>query len=228
MLSLFPHNVQCEIHPRRLVLRRRGQVIAEQTLTDDIALEAALDQLLNQHGRAIPWWGKLSFWLANSQVYYFTVPWQAGISRPEELRSFAATFAATQPFGQSVSAFRTAFISAPYGTTALVAAIDEQLWQTLLQVARKWKLRVGGIYVELHNQLRPWQRKLPADVLFCLRGAQSSIFASRRHGQWQQVWSLNNENGMDENQHLALVARLMGMDSHIPRYFLNSNGYSKG
>lgn len=228
MLSLSPPDMQCEIHDQWLVLRRRGQIVAEQAFTDDASLEAAINSLVGQHASAIPWLGKLSFWLDSSRVSYFTVPWQAGVSGPEEFRSFAATFATTQRFGNSDAAFRTAFISVEYASTALAAAIDEQLWQTLLLVSRKWRLRTGGIYVELHSQLRPWQRRLPDNVLFCLRGAQSSIFASRQDGQWHQVWCLNNESGMDDNLHLALVARLMGIGSHIPRYFLNNKGYPKG
>ena len=228
MLSLYPYNMQCEIEGQRLVLRRNGQIIAARQINEGEDLEQAIDSLIGQHAGAIPWLGKLSFCLDSSQVHYFTVPWQPGITGPEEFSSYAATLATSQRIGKAGSAFRAAFISADYASTALAAAIDEQLWQTLVHIARKWKLRVGGIQVELHKQLGKWRRRMPDDVLFCLRGAQSSIFASRQNGQWHQVWCLNNEGEMDDSLHLARIARLMGIDSRVPHYFLNNNDHPKG
>lgn len=222
MLSLLPPELQCEIHPQRLVLRRGDRVLGEQALTAQCTLDEALDQLVSAHTSGMPWWGKLSFSLSSSHIHYFTVPWQPGLSTPEELRSFAATEAARQPFWRDVLACKTAFISAPFGATALAAAIDEALWQTLLLTARKWRLRIGGIYVALHQKLRAWRGVLPADALFCLRDEQSTIFVSRQRGEWQQAWCLHNDAGVSPQQQVTQTARLMGLDATVPHYFLNT------
>lgn len=222
MLSLLPPELQCDIHPQRLVLRRGNRMLGEQALTAQVTLDEALDQLLSAHNLAMPWWGKLSFCLSSSRIHYFTVPWQPGLSTPEELRSFAATEAARQPFWRNVLACKTAFISVQFGATALAAAIDEALWQTLLLTAHKWKLRVGGIHVALHQKLRAWRGALPADALFCLRDEQSTIFVSRQRGEWQQAWCLHNDAGVNAQQQVARTARLMGLDSAVTHYFLNN------
>lgn len=222
MLSLLPPELQCEIHPQRLVLRRGDRVLGEQALTAQCGLDEALDQLLRGHALAMPWWGKLSFCLSSSRIHYFTVPWQPGLSTPEELRSFAATEAARQPFWRDVLACKTAFISVQFGATALAAAIDEALWQALLLTARKWRLRVGGIHVALHHKLRAWRGALPADALFCLRDEQATIFVSRQRGQWQQAWCLHNDTEVSPQQQVARTARLMGLDAAVPHYFLNA------
>ena len=222
MLSLLPPELQCDIHPQRLVLRQGNRVLGEQALSAQVALDEALDRLLSTHAPGMPWWGKLSFSLSSSRIYYFTVPWQPGLNTPEELRSFAATEATRQPFWRNVLACKTAFISAQFGAAALVAAIDEALWQALLLTARKWKLRVGGIHVALHQKLHAWRGALPADALFSLCDEPSTIFVSRQRGQWQQAWCLHNEAGVSAQRQAAQTARLMGLDAAVPHYVLNN------
>ncbi len=78
VLSLLPPELQCDIHPQRLVLRRGNRVLGEQALNAQTALDEALDQLLSAHTSGLPWWGKLSFCLSSSRIHYFTVPWQPG------------------------------------------------------------------------------------------------------------------------------------------------------
>ncbi|APG16835.1 hypothetical protein FEI17_20525 [Kosakonia radicincitans] len=222
MLSLRPRKFLCEIYEHHLVLRCAGNRIGECEITDDATLEEAVDGLIAPHIGRVPWRDTLGFWLESSRVHHFTVPWQEGITNPEDFRGYAASLAIKQWPGEPERSLKTDFISVNYASTALAATIDDRLWQILLRIGQQRKLRVEGIAIEFQVQLHPWLRQLPQEALFCLRGAHSSIYAARQQGEWHQVWRLNNDSDGDAQRQLALVARLMGLDNNVPRHFLNA------
>ncbi len=226
MLSLRPRKLVCEIYEQHLALRCGNNPIGACELTDDVTLEEAIDDLVAPHAGPVPWLGSLSFWLENSRVHHFTVPWQEGVTSPEDFRRYAASLAVKQWPGKHEQVLKTDLISARYASTALAACFDEELWQILQRVSKQRKLRVGGIAIEFQVQLHPWLRQLPQAALFCLRGVRSSIYAMRQKGEWRQVWRLNNDGEGDEHRQLALVARLMGLSNDVPRHVINASSCS--
>ncbi|MBI0472078.1 hypothetical protein EXT68_02835 [Pectobacterium parmentieri] len=173
-------------------------------------LEDSLLELLQPVSGKLPWCNTIKFSLDASLIQHLVIPWQDGISTPGELRNYSAMLAQKHFPQLAGKSFKIGFEYSGYGHNALALALEEEQWRILHQVTQRLKIRFLGVITPLRSLLETWQHALPDEGIFALIGEESSTFACRSEGQWQQIHRMALPD-LHTRQQLALVARLTGM-----------------
>ncbi|MBJ2066820.1 hypothetical protein [Serratia odorifera] len=219
MLSLMTKTWRCDIAARQLRVSLGDTVLATTERLADQTLEEALLALLSPYGRRLPWLDAIEFSLDASMAYHFVTPWQDGISTPAELRGYGNVIV-QQHFPQLAGKpLKVGFEDMDYGCNALTMALEEDLWSTLRAVARRLRLRLQAITTPLRSLVRSG-KELPSNGIFAIMGSESSTFACRVDGEWQQVYRMAFPDHAVEQQ-LTLILRLANMRT-APCYFWDS------
>lgn len=209
-MLLLNSPLRCEVSPSHFTLSRAGTVLNRAENRTDRVLEEQLWSLIHPHISRIPWGQSVEFFLDPGLAHYLVAPWQEGIGTPEELRHYSC-FLASKRFPQLAGKqLQAGLVDSSWQSNALIGLIEQETCLPLYRTARRLKLRVRGVVTSLHLLLSTWSGALPKTAIFAAAGEQSSTFACRIDGQWQQVYQLTL-TGLSIPQQLALVSRLTGI-----------------
>ena len=217
MLSRMTNTLTCEISPQRISISQRNSLLSRIELEPGGLLETTLVTQLQPFCCWLPWFYNIRFILDAGLVNHLVVPWQKGISTPDELRDYGIALTQNAIPHLMGKSFRLGFEDIAYGHNALALVIEEEQWQTLSLVANQLKLRFPGVNTPLRSLLSTWRGTLPEEGIFALPGESDSTFACRSRGEWQHVYRLSFP-GIQTEQQLTLVARLAGL-RNTPCYF---------
>ena len=223
MLLPVIKSLRCDISQQYLRLSLGDQMLNTTTRQPDQALKEQLIALIKPHISRFSWGKSIEFSLDSALTNQLVAPWQDGINTPAELRRYSALLA-TKRFPQLTGKqFHTGFIDYGYRKNALVAIIENEVWQELQTSANHLKLRLQGIQTPLRSLLETWRTKLPDAGIFATVGETSSTFAFRLESEWQRVFHLAFP-GISASKQLALVARLAGVQNMTCHYWDKHEG----
>ena len=215
--------LRCDISKQYLRLSLSGLVLNATHRQPDLPLKEQLIALIKPHISRFPWGKSIEFSLDSALTNQLVTPWQDGINTPGELRSYSALLA-TKQFPQLIGKqFHTGFIDYGYRKNALVAVIENEVWQELQTSANHLKLRLQGIHTPLRSLLETWCTKLPDAGIFATVDDTCSTFAFRLESEWQHVFQLVFP-GMSASKQLALVSRLAGVQNISCHYWDKHDG----
>ncbi|RYC43346.1 hypothetical protein [Pectobacterium zantedeschiae] len=202
--------IVCEITPQHVQILQGNREIHGVKRSSDQPLEDTLLELLHPVSSRLPWCNTIKFSLDASLIQHLVIPWQNGISTPGELRNYSAILAQKHFPQLAEKSLKIGFEYSGYGHNALALALEEEQWRVLHQVTQRLKMRFLGVITPLRSLLETWQNALPDEGIFAILGEDSSTFACRTAGQWQQIHRMALPD-LHIRQQLALVARLTGM-----------------
>lgn len=187
---LFPaiKRWRCYLQQQQLQLWVGQQHYAQCRWQPEQPLAEQLTSLLQRIPPAPAWFAALEFVVDTPHVSYLLAPWCEGLSRPAELRQYAALLLAQQQDRQP--AMTVSLLHSSYGEPAFAALLERQLLVTLRQCAAAQRLRFAGCCTPFSDLLTRFRHKLPASALFASIGEQESSFACRYQQRWHSIFTL--------------------------------------
>ncbi|WP_283150453.1 hypothetical protein [Silvimonas soli] len=120
-------------------LPKRRQVALEQLTTDNVVMR--LQQLLAERPRGRIGVDTLQLMIGAPWVRYTVLPWQDNLKRDADWQGYARVLL-SQQYDVGTETWRVQVAPGPYGRPRLAAALDQGLYQTLVELARTQKLRL--------------------------------------------------------------------------------------
>ena len=220
MLSLIK-TWQCYIGPHAVHLQHGAQKVLLRDRPANEALDVTLTQLLSARPAAMNWLDAIEFCIDTPALDYLVIPWQDGITTPQELFGLAhLTVDETLLASDRAKPWQMRFEDLRWGQPALIACLQASCWQQLAAVARQQRLRFQGVVTPFQFLLHPFRRKLPEEGLFVSIGPTQSRILCRQAGQWRNVLTLALPQ-QDVTTQLQVISRLTGM-SGSPRYVMTT------
>lgn len=218
MLFRFIKHWSCKLQHQHLELWLADQLHAQLQWQPDLPLAAQLEQLFATRPAAPAWRDSLEFVVDTPHVNYLLVPWPQGITSPRELRQYASLLLAEQQEQQHE--MKVSFLHSNYGEDAFAVLINQQLFATLKQQAKRQRLRLVSLCTPFRSMLAGFGRKLPENALIALVGEEESSFACRYQQRWHSVFTLRMPHS-DLQQQLDTANRLAGLPP-LERYVIHS------
>ncbi|MCB5196411.1 hypothetical protein [Deefgea salmonis] len=188
-----------------------GSVLARQRASLDPSPDLLVNrfqELLNQVPRGRLGYDQVDLILGSPWVRYVCLPWQAGLNYERDWESYARLLL-TQHYGVSSESWRIRIATGGYGQPRIAAAFDEGLYQTLLELCRTSKMKLGKIEPLFTTAVNQHQRQLKAAEYALLILEQGhALIGFYRHQTWQGIISLPIQLDHDspENHTLSLAA----------------------
>ncbi|MFS2222963.1 hypothetical protein [Pantoea sp. B65] len=198
----------CRLQPQHLQLWRNGELHDQCRWQPQQPLAAQLTPLFASLPPAPAWRDSLEFVVDTPHVNYLLVPWSAGITRPAELRQYAALLLAQQQ--DEAQPMAVSFMRSGYGDNAFAALLPQALLAELKQTAAAQRLRLVGCCTPFSGMLAGFGRQLPENALFACAGTPQSSFACRYQRQWHSVFTLHLPHS-ELAQQLDTANRLAGL-----------------
>lgn len=203
------------------------QKITQSIHTRPAAL--ALQQLLENRPQSR--FGTLNLLLSGDWVRYTVLPWQDGLCQPADWQAYARLMMAAQ-FGSSTDGWRFCLQPAGFGQPRLACAMDESMYQIVLELARNAKLRLNRCEPLLAGVHRQYRRQLQAAEFALVITEQDQLCcAFWRDQAWQGVVTLpcnqNSEALLDGGMAALLRQAAMLAEESLPRQiYISSSAHS--
>ncbi|BCL76044.1 hypothetical protein JHS3_17800 [Jeongeupia sp. HS-3] len=207
----------------------RGPVARRSEAIDGTADTAVLrlQQLLNDApaGR----FDTLTLHLGTPWVRYTVLPWQDNLKRDADWQGYARVLMASQ-FNVATDTWRVAIEPGPYGAPRLAAAIDQGLYQTLLELARTRKCRLSAVAPLLTDVVNRYHSavKSPEFALIVAEAEHISCLF-RKQRAWRGVVTLSAPAGGMAGASLTALARDAAMlaSDFVPRTLYLAGGHDQ-
>lgn len=215
-----------------LASRPRLQKGDLQKITQSIhARSAALTLQQQLESRPASRFGTLNLLLSGDWVRYAVLPWQDGLCQPADWEAYARLMMAAQ-FGSGTDGWRFCLQPAGFGQPRLACAMDEAMYQIVLELARSHKLRINRCEPLLAAVHRQYRSQLQATEFALVITEQDQLCcAFWRDQAWQGVVTLpvsqNSEALLDGGMAALLRQAAMLAEESLPRQIcISSSAHS--
>jgi hypothetical protein len=170
----------------------------------------------------------LNMLLSGDWVRYAVLPWQDGLYQPADWDAYAR-LVLTQQFGSSTDGWRLCIHPAGFGESRLVAAMDEAIYQVIIELARVNKLRLSSVqplFAAVHQQYR--RQLKAAEFALVITEADQLCCGFWRDAAWQGIVSLplnQNSDALLDGGMAALLrqAAMLAQVSLPPQIYISSS-----
>lgn len=219
MLFQYTNLWQVFLHPRRLQLFLAGRKVAQIDLTEAAEWTSSMQAILSRIPHRLPFCDRIEFILDASQLHYLIVPWQEGVTTPQQRDRFAT--ALYQQQGLSSGTLRIAFADSAYGKSGFAALMEDDVFKVLSSLALRHRLRFTGCCSLFDILWRSFGIDSSSRGLFACIGEVESSFAVRDENGWHSVFTLQLPT-RDITAQLDIANRLVGSPA-IDRYVVQDS-----
>ncbi|AMC35084.1 hypothetical protein [Janthinobacterium sp. B9-8] len=172
----------------------------------------------------------LNILLSGDWVRYAVLPWQDGLYQPDDWNAYARLVLAQQ-FGGSTDGWRLCIHPAGFGESRLVAAMDEAIYQVMIELARVNKLRLLGVQPLFATVYQQYRRQLKAaEFALVITEADQLCCGFWRDAAWQGIVSLplsQDSHALLDGGMAALLrqAAMLAQVSLPPQIYISSSNH---
>lgn len=146
-----------------------------------------LQDLVNSAPRGKVGQDSLQFVLGAPLVRHTLLPWQDSLNSDKDWRNYAGALF-VQQYGSDISQWRIQIAEEGYGQPRLAVAIDELVYQTILDVARNGKMRLNGVEPLLAHTINHYFRQVKSsEFALLILGKHYAHVGFWRDRQWQTI-----------------------------------------
>ncbi|MEJ2794712.1 hypothetical protein WAE56_14980 [Iodobacter sp. LRB] len=172
----------------------------------------------------------LNILLSGDWVRYAVLPWQDGLYQPDDWNAYARLILAQQ-FAGSAEGWRLCINPAGFGEPRMVAAMDESIYQVIIELTRTNKLRLNKmqpLFSAVHQLYR--KQLKAAEFALVISEADQLCCGFWRDGAWQGVISLpqNQDSEALLNGGMAALLRQAAMLAQVslpPQIYISSSAH---
>jgi len=215
-----------------LASQPRLQKADKQWLSQDIDSQSAalsLQQLLA--ARPASSISTLNVLLSGDWVRYGVLPWQDGLYQPDDWQAYARLIFAQQ-FGSNSDGWRMCINPAGFGQSRLACAMDESIYQIVLELAKNNKTRLQSVQPLLSSVIAQYHRQLIAtEFALVVTENDSLCCAFWQNEAWQGVISLpiNQDSEALHDGGMAALLRQAAMLAQVSlptQIYISSSAHS--
>jgi hypothetical protein len=172
----------------------------------------------------------LNMLLSGDWVRYAVLPWQDGLYQPADWDAYARLILAQQ-FASSTDGWRLCINPSGFGESRLVAAMDEAIYQAIIELARSNKLRLSKVqplFATVHQQYR--RQLKAAEFALVITEADQLCCGFWRDTAWQGIVSLplNQDSDALLDGGMAALLRQAAMLAQVnlpPQIYISSSAH---
>ncbi|MDW5416525.1 hypothetical protein R6242_08045 [Iodobacter sp. CM08] len=173
----------------------------------------------------------LNVLLSGDWVRYGVLPWQDGLYQPNDWQAYARLILAQQ-FGSNADGWRVCINPAGFGQRRLACAMDESIYQIVLELAKSNKTRLQSVQPLLSSVIAQYRRQLlAAEFALVVTENDSLCCAFWQDKAWQGVINLPINQGSDalHNGGMAALLRQAAMLAQVSlpkQIYISSSAHS--